>query len=115
MRFIFMIHSAYAGPPSPELMQAVGKLAEHFDRLGTKLRGSIEAYNDALGSLEGNVLVKARKFKDLQAANGNGDIAPLPPIDRVPRMLQAPELTGGLPFHDAEEEEEGETQTAGRI
>src|SRR5262245_1581837 len=89
-----------------KLYEAVGKLAEHFDRLGARLRGSIEAYNDALGSLEGNVLVKARKFKELQAANGNGDIATLPPIDRVPRMLQAPELTGGLPFHDAEEEEE---------
>jgi DNA recombination protein RmuC len=88
-----------------KLYEAVGKLAEHFDRLGSKLRGSIEAYNDALGSLEGNVLVKARKFKELQAANGGGEIAPLPPIDRVPRMLQAPELTGGLPFHDAEEED----------
>ena len=93
-----------------KLYEAVGKLAEHFDRLGTRLRGSIEAYNDALGSLEGNVLVKARKFKDLQATNGNGDIATLPPIDRVPRMLQAPELTGGLPFHDAEEEEAEEIE-----
>jgi DNA recombination protein RmuC len=93
-----------------KLYEAVGKLAEHFDRLGTRLRGSIEAYNDALGSLEGNVLVKARKFKDLQAANGNGEIAALPPIDRVPRMLQAPELTGGLPFQDAEEEEAEEIE-----
>ena len=56
------------------------------------------------------MLVKARKFKDLQATNGNGDIATLPPIDRVPRMLQAPELTGGLPFHDEEEEEAEEIQ-----
>jgi DNA recombination protein RmuC len=93
-----------------KLYEAVGKLAEHFDRLGTRLRGSIEAYNDALGSLEGNVLVKARKFKDLQATNGHGEIATLPPIDRVPRMLQAPELTGGLPFHDAEEEEAEEIE-----
>jgi DNA recombination protein RmuC len=88
-----------------KLYESVGKLAEHFDKLGSRLRGSIEAYNEALGSLEGNVLVKARKFKDLQATNGGGDIASMPPIDRVPRMLQAPELTGGLPFHDAEEEE----------
>jgi DNA recombination protein RmuC len=33
---------------------------------------------------------------------------PLEPIDRVPRMLQAPELIDGLPFHDGEEEEEVE-------
>jgi DNA recombination protein RmuC len=88
-----------------KLYDAVSKLAEHFDKLGTRLRGSIEAYNDAIGSLEGNVLVKARKFKELQAANGGDEIKQLEPIDRVPRMLQAPELTDGLPFHDAEEEE----------
>jgi len=51
-----------------------------------------------VGSLEGNVLVKARKFKELQAANGGEDIKPLEAIDRVPRMLQSPELTDGLPF-----------------
>jgi DNA recombination protein RmuC len=88
-----------------KLYEAVGKLAEHFDKLGTRLRGSIEAYNDAIGSLEGNVLVKARKFKELHAANGSSDeLKQIEPIDRVPRMLQAPELTDGLPFHDAEEE-----------
>ena len=60
-------------------------------------KSSLEAYNEAVGSLEGNVLVKARKFKELQAANGGEEIKPLEPIDRVPRMLQAPELTDGLP------------------
>ena len=44
--------------------------------------------------------MKARKFKELQAANGGEDIKPLEPIDRVPRMLQAAELTDGLPFQD---------------
>lgn len=87
-----------------KLYEAVGKLAEHFDRLGARLRGSIEAYNDAIGSLEGNVLVKARKFKELQATNGGEEMKTIDPIDRVPRMLQAPELTDGLPFHDVEEE-----------
>ena len=75
-------------------------------RSGTKLKSSLEAYNDAVGSLEGNVLVKARKFKDLQAANAGDEIKALEPIDRVPRMLQAAELTDGLPFHDEEEEVE---------
>ena len=56
----------------------------------------------AVGSLEGNVLVKARKLKELSAQNGLEEIKQLEPIDRVPRMLQAPELTGGLPFHDVE-------------
>jgi len=88
------------------LYEAVRTLASRFDTLGSRLKSSLEAYNEAVGSLEGNVLVKARRFKELQAANGGEDIKPLDPIDRVPRMLQAPELTGGLPFHEEEEEVE---------
>jgi len=88
------------------LYEAVRTLGGHFQILGAKLKSSLEAYNDAVGSLEGNVLVKARRFKDLQAANGGDEIKPLEPIDRVPRMLQAAELTDGLPFHDEEEEVE---------
>ena len=65
----------------------------------------LEAYNEAVGSLEGNVLIKARKFKELQAANGGEEIKSIEPIDRVPRMLQAPELTDGLPFHEEEVEQ----------
>jgi DNA recombination protein RmuC len=84
------------------LYESVRVLGGHFDSLGTRLKSSLEAYNQAVGSLEGNVLIKARRFKDLQAANGGEEIKTLEPIDRVPRMLQAPELTGGLPFHDAE-------------
>jgi len=80
------------------LYESVRTLGERFQTLGARLKSSLEAYNDAVGSLEGNVLVKARKFKDLQAANGGEEIKQLDPIDRVPRMLQAPELTDGLPF-----------------
>jgi DNA recombination protein RmuC len=75
-------------------------LGGHFDDLGSRMKSSLEAYNKAVGSLEGNVLVKARKFKELQAANVE-DIPALEPVDRVPRMLQARELTDGLPFPDA--------------
>ena len=49
-------------------------------------------------------MVKARKFKDLQAAETVEDLPALPQVDKVPRMLQAPELTDGLPFHDVESE-----------
>jgi DNA recombination protein RmuC len=93
-----------------KLYDAVGKLAEHFEKLGQRLRGSIDAYNDAIGSLEGNVLVKARRFKDLQTANGSEEIKVIEPVDRVPRRLQAAELTGGLPFHDADEAAAGEDE-----
>jgi DNA recombination protein RmuC len=85
-----------------QLYDAVGTLGQHFETLGTKLKGSLDAYNSAVGSLEGNVLVKARRFKELQAANTAEEIPAIAPVDRVPRMLQAPELTDGLPFHEEE-------------
>jgi DNA recombination protein RmuC len=80
------------------LYESIRALGGHFDTLGARLKSSLDAYNQAVGSLEGNVLVKARRFKELQAANGGEEIKTLEPVDRVPRMLQAPELTGGLPF-----------------
>ncbi len=90
------------------LYEAVRTLSNHFGTLGARLQSTLEAYNQAVGSLEGNVLLKARKFKDLHAANGGDDIRQLDPIDRVPRMLQAPELTDGLPFPNDSEVEEAE-------
>lgn len=84
------------------LYEAIKALAGHFDDLGGRLNASLEAYNRAVGSLERNVLVKARRFKDLQAASNAGEIAPLERLDGAPRMLQAPELTDGLPFADEE-------------
>ncbi len=78
--------------------------------LGARLKSSLDAYNQAVGSLEGNVLVKARKFKELQAASGAEEIKPLEVIDRVPRMLQSRELTDHLPFAEAEGEAEARTE-----
>ena len=88
------------------LYESLRSLGGHFDDLGARLKSSLEAYNRAVGSLEGNVLVKARRFKDLQAANGGEEIPALETIDRVPRMLQSRELTDGLPFGDADGEED---------
>jgi DNA recombination protein RmuC len=84
------------------LYESVRVLGGHFDSLGTRLKSSLDAYNLAVGSLEGNVLAKARKFRDLHAANGGEEIKQIEPIDRIPRMLQAPELSDGLPFADEE-------------
>ena len=87
------------------MYESVRALAKHFSDLGSRLNSSLDAYNKAVGSLEGNVLVKARRFKDLQAAPNAEEIERLEPLDRVPRALQAAELTDGLPFADDEEVE----------
>jgi DNA recombination protein RmuC len=90
------------------LYESIRTLGIRFDALGSRLKSTLDAYNDAVGSLEGNVLIKARKFKELQAANGGDDIKPLEAVDRIPRIVQAPELTDGLPFVDVLEAEEVE-------
>jgi len=91
------------------LYESIRTLAERFDTLGSRLKSTLDAYNQAVGSLEGNVLIKARKFKELQATNGAEEIKPLEAVDRIPRLLQAPEFTDGLPFVDVLEAEETET------
>jgi DNA recombination protein RmuC len=88
-----------------QLYDAVRVLGGHFETLGARLKSSLDAYNQAVGSLEGNVLIKARKFRDLQAAPTSEEIPAVEVIDRVPRLLQAPELTDGLPFEEVETEE----------
>ena len=80
------------------LYESVRALAKHIADLGSRLNSSLEAYNKAVGSLEGNVLVKARRFKDLQSAASAEEIPQIESIIKVPRRLQARELTDGLPF-----------------
>lgn len=84
------------------LYDAVRIMAKHVADLGGRLNGSVDAYNRAVGSLEGNVLVKARRFKDLQAASNADDIDSIEAVTRVPRALQAADLTHGLPFDEVD-------------
>jgi DNA recombination protein RmuC len=62
----------------------------HFTAAGAALGRAVSAYNSATGSLEGRVLVPARKFKELGAASGD-DLAEAEPVEAVPRELNIPE------------------------
>ncbi len=62
-------------------------MADHFARLRKGLDGAVEAYNKAIGSFEGRVLVSARKFRGLGAATGD-DITNPGISDATPRSLQ---------------------------
>ena len=70
-----------------DLHDRLRTLALHFEGLGKGLDKAVEAYNKAVGSLEGRVLVSARKFAEL-GTQVTEEIIELEPIDTTARTLQ---------------------------
>jgi DNA recombination protein RmuC len=81
-----------------ELHQRISTLAEHWQSVGAKLGGAVDAYNKSVAALESRVLPSARRFRDLKAAAEDSDIAELISLDQSPRALAAPELAV-IPVH----------------
>ncbi|HEV2401132.1 MAG TPA: DNA recombination protein RmuC [Candidatus Sulfotelmatobacter sp.] len=69
-----------------ELHERLRKLAAHITSVGTNLDRAVEAYNQAVGSLESRVLVSARKFAELGTSVPE-EIAPVEPIETTARAL----------------------------
>ncbi len=90
-----------------ELYARIGVLGGHLDKVGRSLKGAVEAYNGAVGSVESRVLVTARQFEDIGVARE--PLAPLHFVEQVPRPLTAAELleTVAEPRPDLHELEEG--------
>ena len=78
-----------------ELYKRLASMGDHLARVGDRLKGATDAYNNAVASLESRVLVTARKFKDLGTTGIDDGLDELPPVEVTPRLLQAPELGGG--------------------
>ena len=83
-----------------QLYERIAKLGEHWGNVGDKLGRAVDAYNSATSSLEARVFVSARKLRDLKAAPEDLEIAPIEPVERVPRAIQAAEL---IPFPKPED------------
>jgi DNA recombination protein RmuC len=86
-----------------ELHERLASLGAHFDKLGRSLGSAVTSYNQAVGALEGRVLVSARRFTDLGIG---GDALEAPgQVEATPRALGAAEFAAlgedADPFRDA--------------
>ncbi|GAA1918128.1 hypothetical protein GCM10009737_19470 [Nocardioides lentus] len=70
-----------------ELHERLGVVTGHLDRVGRSLTSTVTAWNAAVGSLEGRVLVTARRLGDLGVTDG--ELAPPRQVEVVPRALAA--------------------------
>lgn len=66
--------------------------AGHVDNVGKGLQRAVKAYNDSIGSLEGRVLPRARRFEELGPVSGVRRIEDVSPVEAYPRAVAAAEL-----------------------
>ncbi|QCX26718.1 DNA recombination protein RmuC [Nocardioides jishulii] len=74
-----------------ELHERLATMGTHFSKVGRSLTSAVQSYNSAVGSLEGRVLVTARKFSDLGVVQEG--LAEVTQVETAPRLLAAPEFT----------------------
>jgi DNA recombination protein RmuC len=73
-----------------ELHEKLGLMGNRLDKLGRALRTSVNAYNETIATVEGTVLVRARKFRDLNVSQK--ELTAPTQIDDAVRQIQATEL-----------------------
>jgi DNA recombination protein RmuC len=86
------LHAKEVSELGHELYKRLIDMGGHFSKMGRSLSSAVESYNKAVGSLETRVLVSARKFKEMGAAASHIDAEAIEMVERVPRMIQAPEM-----------------------
>jgi len=80
------------GKLGADLHAALATMADHVAGIGKNLGQAVGAYNSFVGSLEGNVLPKARRFTELGVEEGKKPVARLGQVDAAVRVTSALEL-----------------------
>jgi len=75
-----------------DLYASLKTYAGHVDGVGKGLKRAVEAYNKSIGSLEGRVLPRARKFEDWGVVSGTRQIESPDSVEAYPRSAAAAEL-----------------------
>jgi DNA recombination protein RmuC len=84
-----------------ELYERLATMGGHLERLGRSLERTVGSYNDLVGSTESRVLVTARRFPGLGVVgDGAREIPSAVPVDVIPRLISATELTTTDPRMD---------------
>lgn len=73
-----------------QLHDRLQTLSEHVSDMRGGMLRAVESYNRMVGSLEGRVMVSARRLKDL-GVHSETEIRQLDDIDTIPRTLRAPD------------------------
>ena len=71
-----------------ELYERLGTMTEHFGRIGSSLRSAVENYNKTVASLEGRVLVSARRLRELKVTDAAHELENAKQVDVIPRTLE---------------------------
>jgi DNA recombination protein RmuC len=79
-----------------DLHKRLGRLGEHFAKLGRGLASAVGAYNETVGSFERMVVPGARKLRE-KAAPMDGELEPLAEVEVSPRALPPPDPATILP------------------
>ena len=77
------------------LHESVATMAEHLEDLRKRMDGTFSTFNKVIGSFENNVLVKARRFRELGAGSAK-EIPLIDPLETVARKLDVPTQQGLL-------------------
>ena len=74
-----------------DLYERLGTMTEHLVTLGKRLDGSVQAYNQTVGSFERRVLVSARKFPE-HGVTASKDLPEALPVEKWTQQPQTLEL-----------------------